>query len=368
MFKPNGAPFVKAARHSQAAAIDNIVKAYAAGFPQAALKIFMSIRTSISTDDLVRCYRAAFTYGDDMAGRTLFMADFHTHYTVGGARHIAVLTMAAAEYPDFIETVIKYGSQSRCDSDNMCAVMSAAISDDMKKAFIEAYKDRYPPKNYLFYMAQHTPSQLRRMLDLLDPDQASPDLLARVAVTLLSSSQAAPEGIQAAFEMLLARGMNIHHDEGNVMYAALHKGYIDMADKLLAAGFEVGLHADAIYEKLCNTGAPRESIDYIKRQGVKGLPPADAAGYQRIDADSIALQQRLPDDIVLTTVFNFNTHQQILITQAGAQISAPTVVPFSQIENRAAVAAAAAAFVDAGGDQDKVANTAPVKIAKSKER
>jgi hypothetical protein len=69
-----------------------------------------------------------------------------------------------------------------------------------------------------------------------------------------------------------------------------------------------------------------------------------------IDPVSVARSGALPNAGELTMVVNFGTQQQILIAKMGEQLAAPAVVPFAQLQGGSLLAAAAASFVDAGGD------------------
>lgn len=206
--------------------------------------------------------------------------------------------------------------------------------------------------NLLDYAASHAPEWLTYCLDRM-PHAPNPNKMAQLAVYALGNSGDAGH-IKAAVELLLSRGMNVNYDNGAVMSAVLSKGYIELAQKLVDAGFEAALCRTTVYERLCAIGAPRAGIDFIKQfmgpavtDGGKGHD-----GFTRSDDYSVSCVQPLPNGGQLTMVFNFATSQQIVIAQMGEQLAAPTVVPFSRIESRYLLEKAADAFVAAGGDAD----------------
>lgn len=197
-------------------------------------------------------------------------------------------------------------------------------------------------------------TRLARYLDQVDNVHAN--TLSKVAHQVLENGHSDDLTVQV-IEDLLGRGMNVNYSDGVVMQGVLQKGLIDLAKRMLDEGFEPDLMRTHIYRKLCENGAPRASLDFVKQiRGVVTSIDASESGFSQSDEYSVSCVQALPGSGRLTMLFNFATGQQIIVAQMGEQIAPPTVVPFSQIENRNLLAKAADAYVTGGGDAELVAS------------
>lgn len=160
---------------------------------------------------------------------------------------------------------------------------------------------------------------------------------------------------------LLAAPTNLHYEGGVLMKRALHAERFDVADTLVAQGFDLAVYADDIKAYLVENKSPHGARLWLDRHAAApaALPaviaPTQAEalvqggqGYLR-SGDCVSRNDQLADGGLLTTVFNFATRQQIVIAHVAGQTAAPAITPFSHIESDAALQQAAAAFVKQGG-------------------
>ncbi len=160
-------------------------------------------------------------------------------------------------------------------------------------------------------------------------------------------------------DLMLARGADIHHDKGAVLYAAAKADRQDMVDYLLSKGAAADLTAygSEIIEKLRENSAPASAVLYmeglyektiVRQNNVK----QEEKRFSLVGPDILAETLPLPSGGTLTLMFNFATRQQIVTTQESSG-AALQVVSFSAIEDPEAIERAAQKFIELGGDPKK---------------
>lgn len=185
-------------------------------------------------------------------------------------------------------------------------------------------------------------------LEAVPATALSPNELAQVAAEMFERSLASPETIDA----FIQAGMNVNYKDGLLLQAALEKGGVEFAQKMVEAGCEAQLYAEKVTKNLLANGAPRAAVEWLRGYN-RALAPVAVAenNFVLVDHNSVAMTQALPQGGQLTMVFNFGLSQQILLARAGEQLAAPAAVSFSQIENRHLLREAAEAFARLGGDE-----------------
>lgn len=209
-----------------------------------------------------------------------------------------------------------------------------------------AHGRQITPAKFLTAAAVNYPALLDETLKAVTLAGIAPNDLAKAAGGIIANGRADAAALLAQF---IDAGMNVNYNEGELLQKALLKGDTDIAAALVAAGCEARLYAENIGAALLSEGAPRAAVEWLRPYNT-ALEPAAGDGFALVDAGSVAMTQSLPMGGRLTMVFNFALSQQIVIAQAGEQLAAPTVVPFSQIENRQQLQAAAEALQRLGGD------------------
>ena len=163
---------------------------------------------------------------------------------------------------------------------------------------------------------------------------------------------------------LLEPPTNLHYSAGRLMMYALHHGHTDVAQALIAHGFDVSIYAEDIKAYLVEQKSPHAARLWLDKHSAPQaavpapLPAAqslvqDGQGYLR-SGDCASRVDQLVDGGSLTTIFNFATCQQITIAHVAGQTAAPVITPFSHIEGEAALLDAAAAFIKQGGAPERV--------------
>lgn len=183
-----------------------------------------------------------------------------------------------------------------------------------------------------------------------------PDAYALALRGILTSEEVNNAMLAPLHAVLDAGLMNIHYEGASVMQAALQGGHVETAKKLTAAGFRIDLYQQDLEKHATEKSIGPAAREYLRAlygapaPAQKAEPPAPSDGaFQRLDDYSLSYVAPLPQGGRLTMVFNFALSQQVVVVEAGGQLSAPAVVPFSQIENRALLQEAVDAFAAQGG-------------------
>jgi len=351
MFPSNGNHFVKAVKSGKMTAVD-AVEQLIAGDHIKALGKLMAERELFNAETRKAAYDLVITARNFDCFMSMYENDEMSR-RLNAVRLRLLLQLDQAGWQQAFAEVAQ--RHEYVHTQDMFQFIKMDMPEHVRSAVLKTHTS-VSESNLLDYTASYAPDWLRYSLERMQ-NPPNPNKLAQLCVSVLgSNSDAATVG--AAFDLLLSRGMNVNYDNGAVMTAALSKGYTDMAHKLVEAGFEAALCRTAVYERLCAVGAPRAGIDFIKQ--FMGPTPGDAAkandGFTRSDDYSVSCVQPLPNGGQLTMVFNFATAQQIVIAQMGEQLAAPTIVPFSRMENRHLLEKAVAAFVADGGDGELAAS------------
>lgn len=356
MFPSNGNHLVKAVKKGSMSAVD-AVEQLIAGDHLKALGKLMADADSFNADTRGQAFLKVIAARKLECFKTMYNSDpFSRGLTT--ARHRLLLQLDEAGWKEALEIAV--GCASYANVGDVFKFVSRDMPDAIRRDVI-AYQYGTSVESLLDYAASYAPAWVSRFLDMMDrPPNANK--LGQLAVYLLGGNNDAAE-TEAAFDLLLSCGMNVNFENGAVMVAALSKGQIGMAQKLVDAGFEPSLSRTAVYERLCAVGAPRAGIDFIKQ--FMGPIAADNGktqdGFTRSDEFSVSCVQALPNGGQLTMLFNFATAQQIVIAQMGEQMAAPAIVPFSHIENRHLLEKAAAAFIAGGGDEELASSAATAR-------
>ena len=347
MFPSNGNHFVRAVKKGSMTAVAAVEQLIAGDHVKALGKLmaehdkFTADTRKVAFDKVIEarnleCFEVM--YANDGYSRNL-----------NSARYRLLLQLHGSGWTEALDKV--FSTWSHNNANELFKFVTLDMPDDIRRRVI-AQDYRLSAESMLDCAASQAPQWVPYFLEMME-HAPNANKLAQLAVNAMYSN-GNEDAILRAFDLLLSRGLNVNFDNGAVMVAVLSKGHIDKAQQLLDSGFEAALSSNLVYEKLCSIGAPRASIDFIKQ--FTGAAPADAAksqdGFVRSDDYSVSCVQSLPHGGQLTMLFNFATAQQIVIAQMGEQLAAPTVVPFSRIENRHLLEKAAAAFVADGGDAE----------------
>lgn len=170
---------------------------------------------------------------------------------------------------------------------------------------------------------------------------------------------------------LLASGADLHIEKAALMKALLRHEQYQLADKVMALGFDLSLYAGDLTKYVIEEDVPHQARIYLdgilREKGCRpitadtpvALAQASSETPYLLSGDSVSRIDRLPDGGSLTTVFNFATRQQIVIAHVAGQTAAPVVTPFAHIEGGTGLSDAAAAFVALGGDAARIENLMP---------
>jgi hypothetical protein len=228
----------------------------------------------------------------------------------------------------------------------MAEFMSLADDRNFDRIYNDR-KDRVHAPHLLRNLVTQGPAQLERFCRLIGFDGCKPNELSEAVIAYYEAGfkEVAP------VMPLLAAGANANYRNGALMTAVLQAGDVDLAEKLIREyQFETGYFASHVYPALLEESASPLATNFAKRYAEKKAAPGAGRDFEMIDPVSVARSGALPNAGELTMVFNFGTQQQILIAKMGEQLAAPAVVPFAQLQGGSLLAAAAASFVDAGGD------------------
>ncbi len=189
---------------------------------------------------------------------------------------------------------------------------------------------------------------------------------------------AAEKGDAGKVAVLLQYNADPDYAGGRALARAAEKGY-DRTVGLLLPLVNLADHGKDIITQLELKGAnPRiiATLDSATRDALKKNPCRTAAAetpagtdsaenYARLDGHTLAEIQILPNNATLTTLFNFATgQQQIILTDAQNNASAPVVVPFRDIDEKLLAALrekfdALAVSAAAAPQQEAAANESP---------
>ena len=195
------------------------------------------------------------------------------------------------------------------------------------------------------------------------------DYRAEAMQTLLSNQKLADF---ALCHVILEAGVNVHYEEGNLLYLAVTKAQFSLAEKIIASDFDLSVFGVSVYQRLIVNGAPPEAMKWYKDlMQEKGLSLSavhkkdnNESGFQLLDDNRIKAIEKLGPSSTLTRVFNFFTGEQVMYVTEGGSPSAPVMSNVSSISPRL-LESAMAAFVDQGGDATLLepfsANTAIAK-------
>lgn len=228
----------------------------------------------------------------------------------------------------------------------------ALVAAEAGPAVMTRAADIVSPAKMFAVVMKNYPKLAEAAAQAVPPATMTPNTLAEAAACLLGHKDHAK--YLPLVRRFMAAGMNVNHEGGMALTAALRAGEIELAQEMMAQGFEANVCAETVYQALVAEGAPRASVELIKASLPKtGGRRVEAGedGFALVDAQSVAMVQDLPAGGRLTMIFNFALAQQILIAQSGEQIAAPAAVPFSQIESGHLLKKAQAAFVRLGGDE-----------------
>lgn len=347
MFPSNGNHFVRAVKKGSMTAVD-AVEQLIAGDHIKALGKLMADRDIFNAETRKQAFDKVIESRKLECFEVMYQNDPYSR-RLNTARQRLLVQLHDAGWNEALERVFSGWSHNSADA--VFKFITTDMPDDIRRRVI-GQEYRITTEHMLDYASHNALPWMAHFLDMM-PDAPNANKLAQLAINVLQSG-ADEAAVGAAFDLLLSRGLNVNFDNGAVMVAALAKGYTDKAQKLVDAGFEASHSRTAVYERLCAIGAPRNGIDFIKQFmgpiAGEGAKAPDA--FTRSDDYSVSCVHPLPSGGQLTMVFNFATAQQIVIAQMGDQLAAPTVVPFSRMENRHLLEKAVAAFVADGGDAD----------------
>ncbi len=187
-------------------------------------------------------------------------------------------------------------------------------------------------------------------------DAETPSVLAVAGLALLEGKKIRSAH---ALDALIEHGMNVNHDRGALLIAALKTNRLAEAQKLIDAGFNLPLLGHGVLEAVYSQSGQPEAVAFIEAR-VGKMPArttpaalAEDGGFVLMAPDTVARSLPMPGGGSLTVMFNFTLRQQIVVAQqAGAQVaaSAPTVIPFDALGAPDALHAAADALQKLGGD------------------
>ncbi len=216
--------------------------------------------------------------------------------------------------------------------------------------------------------------------DILLTQAESPLLRAQAMAEVLKSHTIDDKRAQILLA-LVQEPLDLHYDSGALMKKALRQGRTDIADALLAKGFDIKVYGAEI-EESTRGQLPYAALVYLqetlRRHGVFTAaaavvadipPPVVENGFAAPTPDSITRIEALPNGGSLSIVFNFALRQQIVVAATPGPSTGVTVIPFAALVDDHAVKLAAAAFVAGGGDaqwvEGLVAPRTGLTIAKS---
>lgn len=237
-----------------------------------------------------------------------------------------------------VDAVASYGDAAQCRS--LMGALYAARPDDVARIATRALTLR----GEAFDIA----------LDALPIDAQTPSVLAQAGVTLLEGKKIRHEH---ALDRMIALGMNVNHDRGALLIAALRTNRLAEAQKLIDASFNLDLLGHSVLEAVYSQSGQPEAIAFIEARVSKRAAPAviaqDNGGFVLTAPDTVARSLPLPDGGSLTIMFNFTLRQQIVVAQQvgiNTPASAPTVIPFDMLGVSDALSAAAHALETLGGN------------------
>ncbi len=250
---------------------------------------------------------------------------------------------------------------------NNSAIMMIAFTadlDNIKALYARACRGYDSPDRHFSHAAEQGSLVLGRLLSVVDVSSFHANQLAGAAIKCLYRT---PIDI-SLIENLLDAKMNVNYESGAVMTAVLAAGYVDLARRMIDQHqFETDFFQSNVYPSLLKHAAPAEALAFAKEYALRPKLAVAEEGFQMLDDVSISRTQALPNNGILTTIFNFGTAQQILIAQMGEQVAPPAIVNFAQIQTNHLLKAAASAFVARGGSVDLVVEAGlPAPIAKAK--
>jgi len=177
-------------------------------------------------------------------------------------------------------------------------------------------------------------------------------------------ARAAAEGSKERVNLLLAKGANIDHGNGETLWLAVHNNRFEMIDHLLSRGADLAAYGDALLMKLREKNPQSPVMDYLDRIHQKALAQKEKRRLEQerfslAGPETLAETLPLPSGGTLTLLFNFATRQQIIVVQenpAAKQKASFQVINFADIENHEAVERAAKKLIELGGDAKAVEN------------
>lgn len=351
MFPSNGNHLVRAVKKDRMPALEAVEKLIEGDHPKALGKL-LAEHDKFNADTRKQAFEKVIAARKLECFTEMYQNDGYSR-SLTAARHRLLMQLHDAGWQEALDVAFKGSSND--SEESVFKFITLEMPDDIRRRVIR-HQYRISFDHMLKYAAGHCVQWMPHFMSMM---QQAPDAnkLAQLAITVLKGAEDA-EAVGKAFDFLLARGMNVNHDNGAVMVAVLAKGYLDMAQQLIDTGFEPALSGATVYERLCAVGAPRAGIEFIKQFTGAGTSDVAAVqdGFTRSDDYSVSCVQVLPNGGQLTMLFNFATAQQIVIAQMGDQMAAPAIVPFSHIENRHLLDKAAAAFVAGGGDEELAAS------------
>ena len=239
-----------------------------------------------------------------------------------------------------VDAINDYSSLEQCK--NLMSALYAARPDDTARIVTRCLSVR----GEVFDVA----------LDALPIDSETPSVLAQAGVTMLEGKKIRHDH---ALDRMIALGMNVNHDRGALLIAALRTNRLTEAQKLIDANFNIDLLGHGVLEAVYSQSGQPEAIAFIEARVGKRAPAVPAAiaqdnnGFVLTAPDTVARSLPMPDGGSLTVMFNFTLRQQIVVAQQGGvntPASAPTVIPFDMLGAPDALAAAALALENLGGN------------------
>lgn len=268
-----------------------------------------------------------------------------------------------------LDTLVR-GSDPWAEGMQRCLPMFWALNINKLVDAIGAYTDKAQTRDLLAALYAARPEDAARIvtrclslrgdvldaaLDVLPQDSETPSVLAQAGVVLLEGKKIRHEH---ALERMIAMGMNVNHDRGALLIAALRTNRLAEAQKLVDANFNLALLGHGVLEAIYSQSGQPEAIAFIearvdKRAALSAVVPHGNDGFALMAHDTVARTIAMPEGGSLTIMFNFTLRQQIVVAQqAGANTpaSAPTVIPFDMLGAPDALQAAAQALETLGGN------------------
>lgn len=264
------------------------------------------------------------------------------------------------------------GSTQWADGFKLCLPIFSAVSINKMVDAVAAFESREDYKYLMPQLYAARPDDTARIvtrafaarseffdiaIKTLPVDAETPSALAQAGLALLEGKKIRHDH---ALDAMIGLGMNVNHDRGSLLIAALKTNRLVEAQKLIDAGFNLDLLGHGVLEAVYSQSGQPEAIAFIEARVGKPasaqavvVATSDDSGFVLTAPDTVARRLPMPDGGHLTVMFNFTLRQQIVVAQqTGSNVaaSAPTVIPFDMLGAPDALNAASDALRALGGN------------------